>query len=96
MAETTKPAPAFSRDELQRMADELTMGDVWRSQKEAPDNRAEVGMRAFWHSAGRLEMIAKDVDFESFIDRVKSDDFRAVNAPAATDVGKADSEPRRE
>lgn len=71
--------PAFSREELQQMADELTMGDVWRSQKEAPDNRPEVGMRSFWHAAMRLELIGQDVEFPEFIDRVKSDDFRAVN-----------------
>lgn len=82
---------AFSQPELQRMADELTMGDVWRSRKEAPDDRAEVGMRSFWHAALRLEIIGQDVDFEAFIDRVRSDDFRLVNESKAA-AGKAEPE----
>jgi hypothetical protein len=69
---------ALTRDQLQALADDMTMGDIWRASK-ATDDRAELGMRAFWNAAKRTEIVGQDVDFESFIDRVRQDDFQAVN-----------------
>jgi hypothetical protein len=71
-------AGALTRDQLQQLANEMSMGDIWRASK-ATDDRAELGMRAYWNAARRLELIAQDVEFETFIDRVRQDDFTAVN-----------------
>jgi hypothetical protein len=68
-----------ARDQLQVMAEEMSMGDIWRASKAAGDDRAELGMRSFWNAARRLELIAQDVDFETFIDQVRQEDFQAVN-----------------
>jgi hypothetical protein len=76
---------AISRDELQVLADEMTMGDIWRASKESDGDRAELGMRSFWHSARRQQLIAQDVDFEGFIDLVRQEDFQAVNQRRAVD-----------
>jgi hypothetical protein len=73
-------ADGVTRDQLALMADEMSMGDIWRASKVAGEDRAELGMRSFWNAAKRLELIAQDVDFETFIDRVRQDDFQSVNA----------------
>lgn len=73
-------ADKISRDELQLIADEMTMGDIWRARKEADGDQASLGMLGFYYAARRTELIAQDVDFLAFLDRVGREDFKAVNA----------------
>lgn len=68
------------RDQLQRIADEMTMGDIWRARKEADGDQASLGMLGFYYAARRTELIAQDVEFLGFLDRVSREDFKAVNA----------------
>jgi hypothetical protein len=79
----------MTRDQLQLMAGEMSMGDIWRASKVAGDDRAELGMRSFWNAAKRLELIAQDVDFETFIDQVRQEDFQAVNQERLESKGTA-------
>ena len=73
-------AQPFTRDELQQLADGMVMGDVWRAIKDAPDApRSESGMRAFHRTAMRMGLMPRDTDVADFLDRVRQDDFVAIN-----------------
>ena len=65
----------LARGVIERLSDEMTMGDTFRATREAPDDRQRMGVLAFWFAARRLDVIADDVDLESFLDRVRQDDF---------------------
>lgn len=66
-------------EQLRELAAGMSMGDIWRAQKEAGDDKAQLGMLAFYYAAKRTEQIAQDETFEGFLDRVRQSDFRLVN-----------------
>ena len=73
----------ISRDQLAAVADALTMGDVWKAQKAAPDDRVERGLQAFYTAAQRIGVVGREVGFADFVDMIGQADFRAVNEAAA-------------
>lgn len=66
------------RAAIQRMSDEMTMGDSFRARTEAPDDRQRMGVLAFYYAAKRLGEIEQDVDLDAFLDRIRQDDFVAI------------------
>lgn len=88
MAQANGAAAPLTRDELQQIADGMVMGDVWRGVKDSPDNRSEAGMLAYMYAARRLGIIEADADLGAFLDRVRQDDFVAVNSRQAETEGK--------
>ena len=88
--ETPAPAPLFSVQELQRISDEMVMGDVWRASKAlgSDASKSEVGMGAFHVAAMRLGLMPKGTDVADFLDRVRQDDFVQVNKRVDVDAPK--------
>ena len=86
-------AEPFTRDQLQQLADGMVMGDVWRAVQDAPDApKSESGMRAFHRAAMRLGLMPRDTDVADFLDRVRQEDFVAVNQRRDTE-GNAGGQP---
>lgn len=88
------PAPQepglFSVDDLQRISDEMVMGDVWRASKSLGPSatKGEIGMGAFHVAAMRLGLMPRGTDVADFLDRVRQDDFVRVNKRVDVDVPK--------
>lgn len=68
----------LTRAQIERMSDEMTMGDSFRARTESPDDRQRMGVLAFYYAARRLGEIEQDVDLDAFLDRIRQDDFVAI------------------
>lgn len=80
----------LTREQLEVLADQLTMGDVWRARLEAPDDRDQQGVLLFLIAARRIGLVPTDTDLVGFLDRVRNDDFTAIMAPnSARRLGKS-------
>ncbi len=75
-----------TRDELQRLRDNLTMGDTWRARALAPDDARQRGMLGLYFAAVRSGLAEApsnpgagvEAEFYGFMDRVKVDDVNEV------------------
>lgn len=85
-------APVYlTREQLEQINSDLTVGDTFRATIEAQGDNARAGMLAFLYGARRLGLVDPATELEGFLDRVRQVDFLAVLSPEARDPKSLES-----
>ena len=77
MPHNTTELRYFSRAEVEELRENLTMLDVFRARKTSQD-RAEVGIQAYYEAAKRTGLVGPEAELEAFLVRVLTSDFNDV------------------
>jgi hypothetical protein len=80
-----EPQPTnLTREELEELQDRLTMLDIYRARKTSVD-AANRGLAAYHETAKRIGLVDEKTSLETFLSRIRAEDFNSVMAGAVED-----------